>query len=252
MISSKQIRGSLRVGRSKFIEGRTIMPSFPNFKMIYVLTKKSSPYGELGPYELKNEQGQIIENVWQFSKVYENVPQVSIPYSSGNKKIVWEWPKECHLDQQGILTNEYWNWRLTGKNNSEPVRNPVGWTHYKACLFSVEKDEPISSTNPRLSYIEARKRIYFPLYMQAVVKEPKYLSLKQMLNNGENLLITEVDGPHQESLEYYKEKYNIKDDFIVDESIEVNEANMAILLNDPKHPFGHGYCLAWTLLCDRS
>ena len=38
------------------------------------------------------------------------------------------------------------------------------------------------------------------------------------------------------------------DNFIENNTIECNEFNMNIMLNDPKHPFGHGYCLAMTLL----
>ncbi|CAH6419934.1 Hypothetical protein HVR_LOCUS996 [uncultured virus] len=239
--------GKLRVGRSKYINGKVILPQYPGFTQIVVLTKSSSPYGDLGPYHLKNGQGQILENIHQFSKVYQTVPKVSIPYSSGNSRIVWNWPAEIHIDSNGNSTNEYWKWRTTGKNNKEPVRNPVGWSHLKNCLFALEKDEPLSESNPKLDYIESRKRIYLPIYMRAVVKEPSFWELRNRRLNGENLLIIEVDGPHQESLNYYKDKYNVGDDFIEKDSVEATESNLAILLNDPKHPFGHGYCLAWSL-----
>lgn len=46
-------------------------------------------------------------------------------------------------------------------------------------------------------------------------------------------------APHQESLEYYKNKYNLADDFIVNHTILVNKHNMDILLNDEKYPFGN-------------
>ena len=240
--------GRLRVGRSKYINSKVIYPKYPDFTPVVVLTMTSSPYGELGPYDLRNEQGQIIENVWQFAKVYKYVPSSQIRYSSGNATIVWNWPKETHVDENGELTKEYYRWRAKGKNNKYPVRNPVGWAHLKNCLFALEKDEPISETNPRLDYIEARKKIYLPNYWNAVVKENKFWELRQRLLAGENLLIIEVDGPHEESLDYYKQKYSVGDDFICCDSVEVTEVNMTILLNDCKHPFGHGYCLAWTLL----
>lgn len=116
-----------------------------------------------------------------------------------------------------------------------------------SCLYALEKDEPPSKNNPKLDYIESRKRIYLPLYMRLVIKEPQFKELKEKLSRGENLLIIEVDGPHQESLHYYKEKYGVPDNFIEKDSVEATEINLAILLNDSKHPFGHGYCLAWTL-----
>ena len=243
-----QTRGRLRVGKSKFYNGRVNIPKYDEFTNIIVLTEKSSPeYASLGPYNLKNEQGQIIECIWQFSKCYKNVPQVKVPISSGDSTLAWEWPAETHIDSDGNFTQEFWRWRMTGKNHNQPVRCPVGWKHLSSCLFSLEKDEPISESNPKLDYIESRKKIYVSIYMAAVIKEPKFFELRDRLLKGENLMIIEVDGPHQESLNYYKEKYNVSDNFIENDSVEATAENLAILLNDSKHPFGHGYCLAWAL-----
>lgn len=239
--------GRIRVGRSKFIHGRTIYPSYPNFIAIIVLTLAQSIYGILSPYYLRNEKGQILENVHQFSKAYLWVPQVAMPYSSRNRQIVWRWPAETHLDADENPTPEYWRWRMAGKNNPEPVRAPVGWKHLENCKYSLEKDEPLSETNPKLGYREARKRIYFPEYIRAVVKEPLFQELKQRWLNGENLLIVDVDGPREESLDYYQQKWHVPEDFIDQDSVEATEQNLAILLEDLKHPFGHGYCLAWAI-----
>lgn len=45
---------------------------------------------------------------------------------------------------------------------------------------------------------------------------------------------------------------NIKnyDDFIEGSTMLANDHNLNIMLNDTKHNFGHGYCLAWTLIND--
>jgi hypothetical protein len=58
----------------------------------------------------------------------------------------------------------------------------------------------------------------------------------------------EVDGPHQESMGYYQDEYKVADDFIVDDTMLVTEETVKIMLNDSKHCFGHGYCLAMALL----
>jgi hypothetical protein len=71
------------------------------------------------------------------------------------------------------------------------------------------------------------------------------------MSKHHNLLIVEWDGPHQESMEYYKEKYNVTDDFIVDSTMNATTENIDLMLNDEKHPFGHGYCLASALLADK-
>ena len=87
-------------------KSRVILPQYPGFRQIVVLTKGSSQYGELSPYHLRNEQGQLLENIWQFSKIYPKVPRMSIPYSSRNSKIVWKWPGEVHIDSERILEME--------------------------------------------------------------------------------------------------------------------------------------------------
>lgn len=100
-----------------------------------------------------------------------------------------------------------------------------------------------------LDYIEARKQIYVPVYCSAARKTKAFASLKSRLEHGENLLILEIDGPHYESLNYYKAKYGVGDDFIApNNTTDAILVNLKLLLNDSKHPFGHGYCLAAELL----
>jgi hypothetical protein len=238
-----QMQGNVRVGRTKYQGGKVILPSYPEYTTVTVMTPRFGKYHKLGPYSLRNDEGQILENVWQFSKVYPKVPKVNIPYSSGDRRIVWQWPEEVHLDDEGNPNRQYWQWRNTGMNNSEPVRNPVGWKYLKTCQYALKEPH-----GPKLDYIESRKAIYLPNYLQEVMKEPLFLELKQRLLNGENLVIAEIDGPHQESLGYYREKYNVAENFIEQDTIYLTQESVGILLNDPKHPFGHGYCLGMALL----
>lgn len=215
-------------------------PSFPGFTPIIVLTK-SSEYGDLGPYELKDEQGRIMENVYQYSKVYASVPESTQRYSRWDPKIIWNWPAEQHVVGTTVNQN-YWRWRQAGMNNPYPVRYPVGFYQRKNCICS------ISDQGEALDYVGSRKKIYYPLYVRLVKNQKRFWDLYQRVRNGENLLIIEVDGPHQESLEYYKEKYQVKDDFIQNNTTLVTPENMKIMLEDTKHPFGHGYCLGMALM----
>lgn len=60
-------KNMIRVGRRKYNrDGSYIDPTYPNFTPIICLTS-STEYGFLGPYELKDEKGRIMENIWQFS-----------------------------------------------------------------------------------------------------------------------------------------------------------------------------------------
>jgi hypothetical protein len=220
---------------------------FPDFIPIVVMTK-SSEYGELSPYTLKTNEGVLIENKWQFSKVYPIVPKISQCYSRWDKTVIWSHEREVHAVQieedSWEIQDAYWKWREKGFECPYPVRYPVGYnaSQRASCIFSLEYPE-----GEPLDYIEARKQIYLKEYIQAVKKEQKFKNLKKMLSEGKNLLIVEVDGPRQESLEYYKKKYEVGNDFIENKTTMASEENLTIFLNDTRHPFGHGFCLATAL-----
>ena len=228
--------GKIRVGRIC----NNIKPKYKDYTSILCLTP-FTPYGSLGPYVLKDKRGRIMENIWQFSKVYEEVPYSKERYSRWDNTIIWEHPSERHVSKNGKVLRAYYNWRKKGMYNKYPVRYPVGFSYRNKCLYSLYKKQ-------KLDYISSRKKIYLPTYCRLVKKEPQFIELAKRLENGENLLIIEVDGPHQESLSYYQQKYGVGDNFIKNNTIKINKQNIDILLNDPKHPFGHGYCLAIALL----
>lgn len=229
--------GRVYVGR--IVDGPGGLPKQPSkdgYTPVVVMMKSYKKYYPLSPYALTNEQDHIMENIWQFSKVYEEVPKSTQRYSRYDARVIWEWPNEVHYDGEN-LTKEYWKWRKAGMSNLEAVRYPVGFNHRHKVLFSYHNGE-------KLDYVESRKKLYLPLYTELVKEEAVFDKLQERHLNGENLLIIEVDGPHQESLEYYQEKYDVSHRFIKDNCIRCNRKNLNIMLNDLKHPFGHGYCLA--------
>ena len=230
----------LRVGTCTYNEKRKmIYPSYDNFTPILVMTRNHSNYFPLGPYDLKDDRGRIMENIWQFSKCYRTVPKITQKF--------WNHSTETHLDENDELTEEYLQWREKGMNHYHYVRYPVGLYHRHHCQFALAENIDGSINMTKLDYIQSRKAIYLPVYCELAKKEVLFTELQTRLADGENLLIIEVDGPHQESMDYYKNTYNVDDDFIVDNTILVTEANIQIMLNDSRHPFGHGYCLAMAL-----
>jgi len=54
-------KAKIRVGRITYEKGGAVHPVYEGYTPIVVLTK-SSKYGDLGPYELKDENGRIMEN----------------------------------------------------------------------------------------------------------------------------------------------------------------------------------------------
>lgn len=232
----------IRVGRCKYNSfGKRTDPSFPEFTSIVVLMRSHSEYGCLGPYELKDANSRIMENSWQFSKIYERVPKTIQYYSRWDKTVIWDHPAETHY-RNGQILPAYWTWREKGMNNPYYVRYPVGFSNMSSCLFALAE-----GSEERLDYISARKKIYIPIYCDLVKQQDKFLELKRRFKNGENLLIIEVDGPHEESLNYYMEEYGVKDDFIESGTMKATEENLMIMMEDDKHPFGHGYCLAMAI-----
>lgn len=222
------------------------------FKSVVCLTK-STAYGDLSPYDLWDEKGRNMEVIWQFSKAYQKVPATIQRRSRFDQTIIWQWPEQTHIvmtnPEKGewTLTQEYFQWRHAGMNAKEAIRYPVGLKHRSECVCAFAENED-GTINPKaLDYVESRKAIYLPLYTRLVKQKPKFHRLKAELMSGVNLNIIEIDAAHQESLPYYQERYGVPSDWIQHDSIECTRENMLIMLNDPKHAFGHSYCLAAAL-----
>jgi len=231
------IKGQIRVGRIKWqMFKKTTYPSYPNFTFISVVSKSKGEFKDLSPFFLKNENGVIFENYWQFSKVYPQVPEM--------KDKLWKWPMEIHMEN-GEPNQLHWKWMQAGYAYGSPVRYPVGRKNKGTVAYSVKIE---GNSYKKLDYVQSRKEIYLPEYVRLVKKSYLFRQLVERYEAGENLLIGDVDGPHQESLGYYQQKYGVGSDFIINDSMLADRKNMDIMLNDPKHPFGHGYCLAGAIL----
>jgi hypothetical protein len=85
----------------------------------------------------------------------------------------------------------------------------------------------------RLSYKEARERMYMVWYQQLAPATPAYKELKAKHLNGVNLLLLDYDGLYREKPE---------------ENCDLNRALLLRLLDDDSRPFGHGLVLAASLL----
>lgn len=117
--------------------------------------KEFSPFF-LGPIELYPNPtdgtmytAQNMENAWQFAKVYKQF-----------------------TGENGSPTEEYWKWAQNGWNDSKPHRFPFGRIAAKP-LYSLWNGE-------KLNYIEARKRIYAPLYAKYVEQTNAYKKLSEI------------------------------------------------------------------------
>ena len=235
----------IRVGRFFYDKSkRRVEPEYDNFTPI--LITYGSEYEDLAPWKLKDEKGRFIENIIQFSKVYNNIPATRQMYSPDNPDIIWEYGAEAHIENNEPNHN-YHKWRTIGTNWKNAVSYPVGFSMRNKWQFSIIKYKDGSYSN-HLGVIPSRKRLHIPLYCGTVVKTELFKILQKRHNIGENLLIIDSNGPHSESLSYYTRKYKVSENMIDNNTMLINERNTKIMMHDTKHSFGFGYCLAMALL----
>lgn len=164
-----------------------------------VTTRGPEPWRQLspmllGPVDLDWGVAKNVENAWQYSKVY---PQ--------------------HIDREGNVTGEYFTWARRGFNSAWAQRYPMGRGATPA--FSLWDGE-------RLDYIEARKRIYLPLYQQAVKRHARpLLDSLQRTAFERDIVIRDFDAYDHRALGYSYDD----------------------VLNDPHMRMGHGFVLAMML-----
>lgn len=146
---------------------------------------------------------KIMENAWQFSKVYPE-----------------------HLNR-GKITLDYWEWAFKGWASDEPQRYPMG--KGRKPEFSLWEGE-------RLGYVEARKRIYGPLYAEAVQKTKGWKRLKRIFEEpdiepeSKYLLIVLLD------FDAYDHR--------------ARGMTLTDVLNDPNRKMGHAFVLNMLLTDD--
>ncbi len=118
------------------------------------VTSRSDDFGiglspfHLGPCDLYGGHvSENVENGWQYSKVYKK-----------------------HT-KDGEPTEEYWQWAKDGWNRKYADRYPMG----KGAI-----PEYSLWDGQKLGYVQARKRIYYPLYARAVEDTDAFKQLKAL------------------------------------------------------------------------
>jgi hypothetical protein len=252
-------KGSVRVGKmsGRFEKGSKHPHTEGYLNVIVISHNKTAIGSELSPFVLK--RGNIfMENLWQCSKLYPFVPEIK------DRNDGWKWDREVHIDKRTQnIKPEYWKWRKAGITYSEPLRYPAGSDHKKYCKAhvwptngSIDDAINMSADTPRveLPYVDARIKIYCPVYMELAKETEDFHILQEMLNDGYNLQILDIDGPKRatgsdgQPLPPYDTMPdgNSGEDGVG--SIEINGPIIEALLVDTAQPFGHGYALACALL----
>jgi len=136
---------------------------------------------------------QNMENAWQYAKVY--------PHQLGG---------------DGFPTENYYQWAAAGWDKKRADRYPMGKGAKPAfCWWGGEK----------LTYLDARKKVYFPLYARAVVQTDAYAQLLAQYRRDGSITLWDFDG-----YDYLSLGLTLKG-----------------VINDPNRTMGHAFILAYLL-----
>jgi hypothetical protein len=162
-------------------------------------TSSSGVYRDLSPFvlgpvrSLEGLYSQNFENLWQFSKVYPGQTQ-----PNGNPNTDW------------------YKWRTEGFSDKKAHRYPMG--KGKIPLYSWWGEE-------RLGYIDARKKIYAPIYAKYVAETESYRILEGIYQSGISLVLKDYDA-----YDHLKLGMTLVD-----------------VINNPNKKMGHAFVLAMML-----
>ncbi|MBA7667387.1 hypothetical protein ES703_75475 [subsurface metagenome] len=123
--------------------------------------RELSPF-VLGPINVPGARAENFENLWQFSKVYRT-----------------------HIDLNGEPTPEWFDWRAKGFADKYAHRYPMGKGSIP--MYSWWNGE-------HLGYIEARKKIYAPIYAELVRKNNSFATLKQLYLDSAIIVLRDYDA----------------------------------------------------------
>jgi hypothetical protein len=85
----------IRVGKYDF-DGKK-MPSIDGFENLLIHVRDT-----LSPYVLKSEDGCIMENIWQFSKIFEIVTEQKQTIHRWTREKGWHYKRERHMNEDGL------------------------------------------------------------------------------------------------------------------------------------------------------
>lgn len=125
-------------------------------------------------------------------------------------------------------------------NNDEKRQKYINWwkklNSGKRKSYLTKKFLPIDSKyedNIVRDYLKSRKEIYIPQYYDLMINTESFQKIKNMVDNGTNIVIYDFDGPRD-----------------INNNPICLEVTLDMLINKveyEKHPFGHGYIIAAAL-----
>ncbi len=243
-------KGLIRIGRIRNSKTKIIK----GYKNILVNTPDAG-YGEICLGSIKRkvkvkinnnefEQERCLLNEVEFSKVYPDVPEQKKRTAKGgiNK---WIHPKEVHIDKNDEPTPEYYQWREKGITYDSAIKYPAT---RQSLIRTPRYVMPDLETKEHMSFNEAARRYFIKIYDECIRETKTFKKLQTLLEKGENLILLDTEGPEEQIMPYYIDKYNVKDNFIIYDSMLATPENLGIMCYDDKYNFSFTYWIAMSLL----
>ena len=137
----------------------------------------------VGPVYANGIKCANVENAWQFSKVYHEF-----------------------VDEYDNPTTKYFTWRDKGYKSNRAERYPMG--RGRIPLYSYWNGN-------KIDYIQSRKEIYIPLYVNGVVKTDAFRQLKELYQSNNKLVLLDFDAYNHRDLNMtWDQVINNKDNLI--------------------------------------
>lgn len=164
------------------------------------ITSGSGLYRDLSPFilgpvkQFAGNPAQNFENFWQYHKVYK-----------------------CHIKEDGEPSLDWFDWHHKGFADTRAQRYPMG----KGAIpeYSFWNGE-------HLGYIDARKKIYAPIYAEFVVRTKGFKMLEEIYKSGEVVVLRDYDA-----YDHIRMGMTLVD-----------------VINNPKKKMGHAFVLAMILM----
>lgn len=151
----------------KIINYRDAIPE--GYLLINTTSRSENWSKQLSPFLVGNGMklygkatATCMENAWQYSKLYPGM-----------------------ADENGHPTAAYYEWAVKGWSSKRAERYPMGKGAIPICCIWKGK---------RLEYIEAREKIYVPLYAREVVKTSAFRMLQSLYKVEKNIALLDFDG----------------------------------------------------------
>lgn len=131
-----------------------------------------------------------------------------------------------HIDNNKNPTPKWFQFRARQFSLSKGKRRPLPLKEFGRPIGAIYDGIDYSEST---GYVRSRKEIYVPIYASLIYNSAAVIAMKEMVKNGESIMIIDGDGPPRN---------------LYPNGMEMTIENWQKMINDPK------YCFGYIILCN--